>query len=91
MYYQCLSICMPGEPPKMNFVSQWERELTWSQKSLSAKLTPIEIHWSKKFDRIYRNKDICISRGISTGQKKNSIASIEIKIFAFLEASTYFL
>ncbi len=35
---------MPTEPPKINFVSLWESELTWSQKSLA----PIEIHWSKK-------------------------------------------
>ncbi len=28
---------IPVEPPKMNFASQWQRELTWSQKRLAAK------------------------------------------------------
>ncbi len=29
---------MPTEPPKMNLVSLWESELTWSQKTIATNL-----------------------------------------------------
>ncbi len=51
---------IPREPPKMNFVSQWERELTRSQKSLAAKLI---FHFFITFFMQIMSKLHCLSLG----------------------------
>ncbi len=57
-----VQILSTNNVPVINFI---QRDPPHSKMNFMSGLWQRKIHWSEKFNHIYRNKDICIFRGVN--------------------------